>query len=108
MNSSLGNRPDVDARTSVLLMHEEDAQAREIRSGDTVLVRNARGACRLTAEVGLSVRPGVVCAPSVRWNRMAPDRRNVNVLTSERLADLAGGPTFYSCLVQVKKCESTS
>jgi len=42
-------------------------------------------------------------APAVRWARMAADHRNINALTSERLTDLGGGPTFYSCLVQVEK-----
>ena len=32
-----------------------------------------------------------------------PDRRNVNALTSERLTDTGGGPTFYSCLVEVER-----
>jgi anaerobic selenocysteine-containing dehydrogenase len=44
-----------------------------------------------------------VSAPSVRWGKRAPDKRNVNALTSERLTDAGGGPTFYSCLVQVER-----
>jgi anaerobic selenocysteine-containing dehydrogenase len=40
----------------------------------------------------------------VRWNKLAPDARNVNVLTSDRLTDIGGGATFYSCLVEVEKC----
>ena len=50
------------------------------------------------------VRPGVVLAPSVRWNKLAPDHRSINTLTSDRLTDIGGGPTFYSCLVEVEKC----
>jgi hypothetical protein len=49
------------------------------------------------------VRPGVVCAPSVRWAKRSPGSRNVNALTSERLTDAGGGPTFYSCMVQVER-----
>jgi hypothetical protein len=45
----------------------------------------------------------VVCAPSVRWGKRSPGKRNVNALASERLTDAGGGPTFYSCLVQVEK-----
>jgi anaerobic selenocysteine-containing dehydrogenase len=58
----------------------------------------------LTAEVDVAVRQGVVAAPSVRWPRMAEDGCNVNFLTSERLTDIGGGATLYSCLVQVEKC----
>ena len=50
-----------------------------------------------------AVQPGVLCAPSVRWAKRAQGKRNVNALTSERLTDAGGGPTFYSCLVQVEK-----
>ncbi len=59
---------------------------------------------RCTAEVDGEVRSGVVCAPSVRWNKLAPEARNVNALTSDRLTDIGGGATFYSCLVEVEKC----
>jgi hypothetical protein len=40
----------------------------------------------------------VVRAPAVRWGE------NVNLLTSQRLTDIGGGPTFYSCLVEVRPC----
>jgi anaerobic selenocysteine-containing dehydrogenase len=45
----------------------------------------------------------VVCAPSTRWGKRAPDRHNINELTSERITDFGGGATFYSCLVQVER-----
>ena len=48
-------------------------------------------------------RRGVVAAPSTRSLQRAPGGRNVNALASERLTDIGGGPTFYSCLVQVEK-----
>jgi hypothetical protein len=38
----------------------------------------------------------------VRWAKRSPEQRNVNALTSERLTDAGGGPTFYSCMVQVE------
>ena len=103
MNSTFGNRTENDFATSVLHMDVADAAARGIASGDQVRVYNDRGACLLRAQVDGAVRPGVVCAPSVRWAKSAPDRRSVNALTSERLTDLGGGPTFYSCLVEVEK-----
>jgi anaerobic selenocysteine-containing dehydrogenase len=69
-----------------------------------VRVFNDRGNCRLVAQVDSALREGVVRASAVRWNKKAPDRRNVNVLTSDRLTDIGGGATFYSCLVEVEKC----
>ena len=103
MNSTFGYRPENDTATATLHMHASDAAARGIATGDQVRAYNDRGACLLRAEVDGVVREGVVCTTSVRWARMAPDRHNVNTLTAERLTDKGGGPTFYSCLVQVEK-----
>lgn len=103
LNSTFGNRAEPDQETAAVTLHPADASARGIRSGDSVRVFNDRGACRLTARVEDSVPAGVVCAPAVRWPKRAPDGQNVNVLTSDRLTDAGGGPTFYSCLVEVEK-----
>ncbi len=104
MNSTFGYRTSVDRQTSVLHIHSTDAAQREIQSGDRVRVFNDRGSLFLTAEVDGMVPPGVVRAPSVRWNKLSSEGRSVNVLTSDRLTDLGGGPTFYSCLIQVERC----
>jgi anaerobic selenocysteine-containing dehydrogenase len=104
MNSTFGFRDDVDAQTSLLRISGGDAAARGIHSGQLVRVFNDRGSLVLTADVNGHVRPGVVRAPSVRWNKRAIDKRNANVLTSDRLTDIGGGPVFYSCMVQVEKC----
>jgi anaerobic selenocysteine-containing dehydrogenase len=108
MNSTFGNEPGTESQTGTLFLHDDDARPRGIASGDRVRVFNGRGSCTLVAGVngGVTgvVRQGVVLAPSVRWNKLAPDHRNINALTSDRLTDLGGGPTFYSCLVDVEKC----
>ena len=104
MNSTFGYRPELDRQTGTLHLHPEDAAVRGIGSGDRVRVFNDRGSCLLVAEVGGDVKQGVASAPSTRWARLAEGRANVNVLTSERLTDMGGGPTFYSCLVQVERC----
>ncbi len=103
MNSTFGHRDAVDLQTATLHLSAEDAAARRIRNADPVLVYNERGSVLLLAQVDGRVRPGVVCAPSVRWGKRAPGGRNVNALTSSRLTDKGGGPTFYSCLVEVER-----
>ena len=104
MNSTFGNRPGVDEETSILHLHPSDADPREIRTGDRVRVFNDRGSLLLKANVNGMVQAGVARAPSTRWLKRASDGRNVNVLTSDRLTDMGGGPTFYNCLVQVERC----
>lgn len=104
LNSTFGLLPATDAQTAVLQIHPDDAAPRGIADGQPVEVFNHRGKVRLTAIVGATVRPGVVRAPAVRWPERAPDGFNVNVLISDRLTDIGGGPCFYNCLVEVKPC----
>jgi anaerobic selenocysteine-containing dehydrogenase len=103
MNSTFGHRDAVDLETSTLHLCREDAASRGIHDSDHVRVYNNRGDCLLVARVDDTVRRGVVCAPAVRWGKRAPAARNVNAVTSERLTDAGGGPTFYSCLVEVER-----
>ncbi len=84
-------------------MHARDAAARGIADGDRVRVFNDRGSHTLRARVNGKPRPGVVVAPSVWWKKYAPDGGNANNLTSQRIADLGGGATFYDCRVEVAK-----
>jgi anaerobic selenocysteine-containing dehydrogenase len=103
MNSTFGNRRDTDRQTAFLVLHPSDAIERGVAEGDGVRVWNSRGSCMLVARIEESVARGVVAAPSVRWNKKSPAGHGINVLTSDRLTDAGGGPTFYSCLVQVEK-----
>jgi anaerobic selenocysteine-containing dehydrogenase len=104
MNSTFGNRATVDEETSILHLHPADAEPRAIRNGDRVRAFNDRGSLLLKAKVDGMVQPGVVRAPSTRWLKRASDGRNANALTSDRLTDMGGGPTFYNCLIQVERC----
>ena len=103
MNSTFGHRDEVDRQTATLEMHPADAARRGIRNTDSVRAFNDRGSCVLEARVDGAVPEGVVCTRSVRWGKRALDQRNVNALTSERLTDAGGGPTFYNCLVEVER-----
>lgn len=101
MNSTFGHRPVVDRQTSVLVIHPVDAAARRLSTGMQVRVFNDRGSCYRSALVSDHVKIGVVHTPGVRWGKNSVKGFGVNQLTSERLTDLGGGATFYSCLVEV-------
>jgi anaerobic selenocysteine-containing dehydrogenase len=104
MNSTFGHRQSVDRQTALCEINEEDAKARGVETGDTVRMFNDRGECFLEALVSQAVRPGILRGRSVRWNKLSPGGLGVNSVTSDRLTDIGGGPTFFSCLVQVEKC----
>lgn len=103
MNSTFGHRDEVDRQTKRLQICETDALGVGLVAGDRVKVFNDRGWCFLQIEISEAVKPGVVRAPSVGWNRGMPDRAGINAVTSERLTDLGEGPTFYSCLVNLER-----
>ena len=112
MNTTFANiavQRRMEARTEDLLeMHEADAAARGITTGDAVEVWNRRGSVELRAHVAAGpesrVRPGTVAA-RLDWAKLARDGKNINVLTGERLTDMGAGPTFYSTLVEVRRAE---
>ncbi|OYW10851.1 MAG: hypothetical protein B7X34_04095 [Acidobacteriia bacterium 12-62-4] len=104
MNSTFGNRADVDQQTAVVYVSTADAAVRGIATGDSVRVFNGRASVVLRAEVDGVVGPGTVSSPSLRWPKRQPGGLNINALVSERLTDIGAGATFYSCLVQVEKC----
>src|SRR6266852_1343276 len=107
VSSTFGNQDCLRTkeRAPTLRIHPSDAIPRGIRSGQLVRVSNERGWCRLVAEVTEEVRPGVLATTTVWWPKFSPDQRNVNWTTSDRLADLNGGSTFYTNLVTVEASE---
>ncbi|MFM7485045.1 MAG: molybdopterin dinucleotide binding domain-containing protein, partial [Burkholderiaceae bacterium] len=86
-----------------LEMHPDDAMSRHINDGDIVRAFNQRGDMELKAKVTDAARKGLVVAPSIWWKKLAPDNKNANELTSQRLTDMGRAPTFYDVLVQVEK-----
>ena len=88
----------------VLEMHADDAAARGIASGEMVRVFNDRGEYRCTALVSASERgPGVVNGLGIWWRKLGVDGTNVNEVTHQRLTDIGRAPSFYDCLVDVRK-----
>ncbi|MBL8239720.1 MAG: molybdopterin-dependent oxidoreductase [Bryobacterales bacterium] len=104
MNSTFSYQDELDAETSVVWLHAADAAARGIGSGDAVRLFNGRGEVRARAMVDGMTAPGVAAMPAVRWPKRSENRAGVNTLITDRLTDLGGGATFYSCLIQVERC----
>jgi anaerobic selenocysteine-containing dehydrogenase len=111
LNSTFVNLPTHQkfeaAHRGVLEIHADDAGPRGIADGDSVEVFNDRGMLRLRAHVNGAVARGVVSA-RLGWNKLSAGGHNVNLLTSQRINDLGGGPVFYSALVEVRKSPDQS
>jgi anaerobic selenocysteine-containing dehydrogenase len=105
LNSSFANLPSLQKgeKEPRIWINAEDASARGVEEEDLLRVWNARGEVRLRAVVSDKVKPGVAWSPSLWWNADSPCGSNVNALTSDRLADMGGGPTFHTNLVQFER-----
>jgi molybdopterin guanine dinucleotide-containing S/N-oxide reductase-like protein len=109
LNSSFSNVPSVQAmeEPGLLEMDPSDARARGISNGDRVRVFNDRGEIVLKARVDGAVQPGVVSA-RLNWPKLTAGFQSINVLTSEKLADMGNSATFYSVLVEVELTRPSS
>jgi anaerobic selenocysteine-containing dehydrogenase len=105
LNSTFVNVASLQAaeKTPGCDLHPDDAAARGIADGDEVRVFNDRGSFLARARVSDRARPGVAVAWGVWWHKLAPGGRNVNAVTSQALTDLGRAPTFYDCLVEVRR-----
>jgi anaerobic selenocysteine-containing dehydrogenase len=83
-------------------VHPDDASARGITDGDTVIVENGRGSSQLRAVVTDAVRPGVLVSPKGRWSKLSGGT-SVNWTTSDALGDMAGQSTFHSNRVWLRR-----
>lgn len=86
-------------------MHPTDAAKRQISDNDNVRIYNDRGHCHLKASVTTDVLPGTIVTQGVWWQDETLGYQSINTLTSQRLADMGGGATFFSVKVNVEKAE---
>lgn len=84
-----------------LLIHPDDAAARQIAQDDRVRVFNARGECRLDAKVTTDTRPGLVVAEGIHWPQFMDQGKGINQLTSQRLTDQGKTCAFHCSRVEV-------
>ncbi len=86
---------------AAVMLHPQDAAARGIVPGELVAVWNDRGRALFTALVTEDTPPGQVVIEGIWWHKFMPGGQGVNVLTSDTVADLGGGPAFHSTMVEV-------
>jgi anaerobic selenocysteine-containing dehydrogenase len=105
LNSSFGNLPAfvAEEKTPKLDLNPLDAAARALHDGEVVRIRNDRGSFTATLRITERARAGVAVAPSIWWQKLAPDGCNANAVTSQALTDLGRAATFYDCLVEVER-----
>ncbi|MBN2466803.1 MAG: molybdopterin-dependent oxidoreductase [Deltaproteobacteria bacterium] len=90
-----------------VIMHSEDARARDIRTGDDVMVTTVRGSVKFRARVTDDILQGVV---EVNQGGGSPiqvegwKESNVNLITDDKNRDsISGFPVFKALLCDIKK-----
>ncbi|WP_213619112.1 molybdopterin-dependent oxidoreductase [Paenibacillus sp. J22TS3] len=106
LNSSFGNVQKLAAleKGPSLQIHPVDAQSRGIEDGDKVTVWNDRGSYIVRAVVTDRMLPGTVVSQGLWWEAEG-GRQRANALTPDRLADMGGGATFFSTVVEVRRSQ---
>jgi anaerobic selenocysteine-containing dehydrogenase len=105
LNSNFANIPNSrnEEKRPTLEMNAIDAKKRNIKTGDLARVFNERGECTLWVSVGDDVKEGVAVNKGIWWNRLSPGNSNSNQTTPDRLADMGGGSTYNTNLVQIER-----
>lgn len=103
INSSFANLPQQQrhAGEQMVVIHPDDASARNIAEGSPVRIHNQRGAFEAVANVSDDTRPGVIVAPMGYWLEDSRSGNTVNAVNSARYAEMGRAPTFSDNLVEV-------
>jgi anaerobic selenocysteine-containing dehydrogenase len=88
-----------------VIVHPTDAATIGLESEGMVKIVSECGSIARQALVNEQTLPGVVIALGQWWPKLAPDRKSLNDLTSERLTDLGGGSTFGNTVVRLELAE---
>jgi anaerobic selenocysteine-containing dehydrogenase len=99
ITSMLAELPRPEVR---LLMHPDDAAARDLADGDPVRVFNDLGEVRCNVQVGAGIRPGTVSLPKGLWRKHTANGFTANALAPDTLTDLGGSACFNDARVQVE------
>jgi len=101
-NATFGGHPDCQGEEE-LEMHPSDAEARGLKTGDAVMIWNARGEVALRLKVTDTTRPGVLYTPKGTWRATSETGLTVNALIpAETRTDIEDGACYNETFVDVR------
>ena len=103
LNSSYGNDPRIAELMGPerIVLHPQDAAARGLADGQSVLVRNALAALPHTLAISDIVSPGTALAHKSRWARASPTGFNLNALNPGLRTDMGDSTALHGVEVEV-------
>ena len=105
LNTSMGNIEELLRAAGgepTVLVHPDDASVVGIDDGQRARIVSATGSIIRKVIVTSDARQGVMIAVGQWWPKLAPDKRSLNDLTSQRLTDLGGGSLFGNAVVRLE------
>ncbi|HIP76852.1 MAG TPA: dehydrogenase, partial [Kiloniellaceae bacterium] len=108
MNSSYANDPKIQKRLGpiTVLLHPQDARARNLGTGDHVTLSNEAGTLTLAVDVAEITQPGVGVVYKGRWPGAEPAAANINVLHQGRKSDIGEATCVHSMEVDLHRAEA--
>ena len=106
LNSTIGERFTKEIGT--VMVHPQDADARNLKAGEKVEVFNSRGRNPRRLVISEDTQPGLVVMQGIYWENDASETTGVNDLTSQQTTDLGGGGTFHESLVDIRSASDHS
>jgi anaerobic selenocysteine-containing dehydrogenase len=104
LNTSMGNIESLLRAAGgepQMIVHPSDAEKYGIKDGERNVFSSRQGSILRKTIVSTDAPQGTVVALGQWWAKLAPDKKSLNDLTSERLTDLGGGSTFGNVVVRV-------
>jgi anaerobic selenocysteine-containing dehydrogenase len=105
LNTSMGNIESLLKAAGgepQMIVHPSDAAKYGIKDGGRSVFSSRQGSILRKTIVSTDAPQGTVVALGQWWAKLAPDKKSLNDLTSERLTDLGGGSTFGNVVVRVE------
>jgi anaerobic selenocysteine-containing dehydrogenase len=109
LNTSMGNIESLLKAAGgepQMIVHPSDAEKYGVRDGMRHVYSSRQGSILRKTIVSTDAPKGTVIALGQWWAKLAPDKKSLNDLTSERLTDLGGGSTFGNVVVRVEPAQA--
>ena len=109
LNTSMGNIESLLKAAGgepQMIVHPSDAEKYGLKDGERNMFSSRQGNILRKTIVSTDAPQGTVVALGQWWAKLAPDKKSLNELTSERLTDLGGGSTFGNVVVRVEAVSS--
>jgi anaerobic selenocysteine-containing dehydrogenase len=86
-----------------VMLHPEDAAARNLGRGETVRVFNAWGEVHCRLRISAETRPGVAMMPKGAWRKSSLNGQTATALAPDTLNAIGGGACFNDARVEVAR-----